>query len=113
MEKVAKNGRKVKAIALLFLLFFASFSKIEKSAKNGRKVKAIALLFVCFFPLFQKLKNRLKWTKSKGYILADFSIFERGKKEQKSKAIAFTFRPFLADFSIFEKEAKNSQKVRL
>jgi hypothetical protein len=35
-------------------LFFASFSKIEKSAKNGRKVKAIALLFGRFSPLFQK-----------------------------------------------------------
>jgi hypothetical protein len=55
MEKVAENGRKVKA-----LLFFASFSKTEKSAKNGRKVKAIALLFCCFLPLFQTLKNRLK-----------------------------------------------------
>ena len=40
-----------------------------------------------------------------------------GKKQQKSKAIAFiaiafTFRPFLADFSIFEKEAKNSTKSK-
>jgi hypothetical protein len=42
------------------LPFFASFSKIEKSAKNGRKVKAIALLFCHFFTLFQKLKNWLK-----------------------------------------------------
>jgi hypothetical protein len=33
------------------LLFFASFSKTEKSAKNGLKVKAIALLFCCFLPL--------------------------------------------------------------
>ena len=46
--------------------------------------------------------------------LADFSMFEKeAKKQQKSKAIAFTFRPFLADFSMFEKEAKNSKKVRL
>jgi hypothetical protein len=52
MEKVAKNGRKVKAIALLFCCFFASFSKIEKSAKNGRKVKRIALLFCCFLPIY-------------------------------------------------------------
>ena len=84
MEKVAKNGRKVKAIALLFLLFFASFSKIEKSAKNGRKVKATALLFVCFFPLFQKLKNRLKWTKSKGYSLT-FLLFCTFTKNGKSR----------------------------
>jgi hypothetical protein len=26
-----------------------------------------------------------------------------GKKQQKSKAIALTFRPFLATFAIFEK----------
>jgi hypothetical protein len=30
------------------------------------------------------------------------------KKQQKSKAIALTFHPFLADFSFFEKEVKNS-----
>jgi hypothetical protein len=36
-----------------------------------------------------------------------------GIKQQKSKAIAFTFRPFLADFSIFENEAKKPKKVRL
>jgi hypothetical protein len=36
-----------------------------------------------------------------------------GKKQQKSKAIAFTFRPFLATCSIFHKWAKNSKKVRL
>ena len=47
--------------------------------------------------------------------LADFSIFEKEAKNSKKVRlyIAFTFRPFLADFSIFEKEAKNSQKVRL
>jgi hypothetical protein len=57
LKKSAKNERKVKAIALLFMLFFASFSKIEKSTKNGRKVKEILLLV---FFLLQKLKNRLK-----------------------------------------------------
>jgi hypothetical protein len=36
-----------------------------------------------------------------------------GKKQQKSKAIAFTFRPFLATFPIFYKWEKNSKKVRL
>jgi hypothetical protein len=29
-----------------------------------------------------------------------------GKKQQKSKAIALTFRPFLATFTIFHKWAK-------
>jgi hypothetical protein len=33
-----------------------------------------------------------------------------GKKQQKSKAIALTFRPFSATFSIFHKGAKNSKK---
>ena len=36
-----------------------------------------------------------------------------GKKQQKSKAIALSFRPFSATFSIFEKGAKIVQKVRL
>jgi hypothetical protein len=57
---VAKNGRKVKAIALLFLLFLASFSKMKQVAKSGRKVKVIALLFCCFWPLFQKSNKWLK-----------------------------------------------------
>jgi hypothetical protein len=38
---------------------------------------------------------------------------KKRKKQQKSKAIAFTFRPFLATYFLFEKEAKNSKKVRL
>ena len=36
------------------------FSKIEKVAENGRKVKALALLFGRFSPLFQKSKKWLK-----------------------------------------------------
>jgi hypothetical protein len=47
---------------------------MEKVAENGRKVKAIALLFCCFLPLYEKWKSRLKWTKSKGYSLT-FSHF--------------------------------------
>jgi hypothetical protein len=35
MEKVAKNGRKVKAIALLFCCFLPIYGKMEKVAKNG------------------------------------------------------------------------------
>jgi hypothetical protein len=38
---------------------------------------------------------------------------KKSQKQQKSKAIAFTFRPFLATDFIFEKEAQNSKKVRL
>ena len=33
-----------------------------------------------------------------------------GKKQQKSKAVAFTFRPFLASFSIIHKWAKTAKK---
>jgi hypothetical protein len=36
-----------------------------------------------------------------------------GKKQQKSKYIALTFRPFLATCDILHKWAKNSKKVRL
>jgi hypothetical protein len=53
-RKIGKKWTKSKGYRLTFWLFFASFSKIEKSAKNGRKVKAIALIFGCFLPLFQK-----------------------------------------------------------
>ena len=47
--KIAKNGRKVKAIIAL-----------EKVAKNGRKVKAIALLFLLFLPIYEKWEKSLK-----------------------------------------------------
>jgi hypothetical protein len=50
---VAKNGRKVEAIALLFAVF-GLFFKNEISGEKWTKVKAIALLFCCFWPLFQK-----------------------------------------------------------
>ena len=61
MEKVAKNGRtKSKGYSLTFLLFFAYLFKMEKVAKNGRKVKAIALLFCCFLPIYEKWKKSLK-----------------------------------------------------
>ena len=53
-----KNGRKVKAIAPYFFAVFCPFMKNGKVAKNGRKVKAIALLFCCFLPIYEKWKNR-------------------------------------------------------
>ena len=59
MKKIAKNGRKVKAIALLFCCFLGIYEK-WKVAKNGRKVKAIALLFCCFLPIYEKWKKSLK-----------------------------------------------------
>jgi hypothetical protein len=48
MRKVAKNGRKVKAIALPFCCYLALYKKMRKVAKNGRKVKAINLTFLLF-----------------------------------------------------------------
>jgi hypothetical protein len=45
---------KSKGYSLTFLLFLASFSKMKEVAKSGRKVKAIALLFCCFWSLFPK-----------------------------------------------------------
>jgi hypothetical protein len=33
---------------------------MEKVAKNGRKVKGIALIFCCFFATYEKWKNSLK-----------------------------------------------------
>jgi hypothetical protein len=46
--------------AYIFLFSKIPFSKIEIEAENGRKVKAIALLFGRFSPLFQKSKQWLK-----------------------------------------------------
>jgi hypothetical protein len=45
-----------------YIYFFSKIpvSKIENVAENGRKVKAIALLFGRFSPLFQKSKKWLK-----------------------------------------------------
>ena len=65
---------------------------MEKVAKNGRKVKAIALLFCGFFPLFQKLKNWEKWTKSKGYKAYFLAIFSHVFKYEK---VATFFAPFV------------------
>jgi uncharacterized protein YdeI (YjbR/CyaY-like superfamily) len=47
MGKVAKNGRKVKGIALLFCCFLATYEKWKKSLKMDEN-KGIALLFCCF-----------------------------------------------------------------
>jgi hypothetical protein len=69
--------------------------------------------------IFPFSKKRPKTAKKKGYSLNFLSVFgnfflfrKSDQKRQKSKAIAFTFRPFLAT-SIFEKAAKNRKKVRL
>jgi hypothetical protein len=67
---------KLRLYSLTFWTIFAPFSKIEKVAENGRKVKAIALLFGRFSPLFQKSKKWLKMDeKLRLYNLIFLSIF--------------------------------------
>jgi hypothetical protein len=67
MAKVAKNGRKVKAIASLFCCFLPTYEKRKEVAKNGGKLRlwpyfllffAIALLFAVFCPLVKSGKSR-------------------------------------------------------
>jgi lysophospholipid acyltransferase (LPLAT)-like uncharacterized protein len=50
-QKVAKNGRKAKAIALLF----AHFLQLISFLKKWQKAKAIALTFRPFFATFWKM----------------------------------------------------------
>ena len=88
--------------------------------KKQQKSKAIALTFLPFLATFSIFHKWSKTAKKEGYSLYFSSIFsdlfhfwKTGKKQQKSKAIAFNFRPFLAIYFIFLKWAKNSKKVRL
>ena len=57
---------------------------MEKGAKNGRKVKAIALLFCCFLPIYEKWKKSLKMDEKlrlyKPYFFAVFCpVMKNGK----------------------------------
>jgi hypothetical protein len=63
MEKVAKNGQPY---------FFAVFFPFMK---NGRKVKAIALLFCCFLPTYEKWKKTIKMDEKLGYSLIFLLFF--------------------------------------
>jgi hypothetical protein len=61
MAKVDKNGRKVKAIALLFCCFLPIYEKRQKSLKMDEKLGLyIALLFCCFLPIYEKRQKSLK-----------------------------------------------------
>jgi hypothetical protein len=69
--------------SLTFWTIFAPFSKIEKVAENGRKVKAIALLFGRFSPYFQKSKQWLKMVEKlrlQPYFFAVFCPFMKNGK---------------------------------
>jgi hypothetical protein len=110
-EKIAKNGRIVKAIGLLFLPIFAPFSSIEKVAQNGRKVKAIAFLFCRFSPLFQKSKKSLKKDeKLRLTVSSNFCVFFKNRKSgsnwTKSYGYSLTFLPIFAPFSKMKKVAE-------
>jgi hypothetical protein len=47
-KKIAKNGRKVKAIALLFYCFLPTYEKWQKSLKMDEKLKLLPY-FLLFF----------------------------------------------------------------
>ena len=59
MAKVAKNGRKVKAIALLFCCFLPPYEKWQKSLKMDEKLR-LALLFCSILPTYEKWQKSLK-----------------------------------------------------
>ena len=57
MEIVAKNGRKVKALALA-LACFLPLSKMKKvAAKMDEKFRLYSLTFLLFFASFSKMKS--------------------------------------------------------
>ena len=77
-----------------FRPFLATFFTFHKWAK---KSKAIALTFRPFFINGQKTAKKVRLYIALTFrpFLATFSIFHKwAKNSKKSKAIAFTFRPF-------------------
>jgi archaellum biogenesis protein FlaJ (TadC family) len=55
---------------------------MAKVAKNGRKVKAIALLFCCFLPTYEKRQKSLKMEEKLGYSLTFWSFLATFSKMQ-------------------------------
>jgi hypothetical protein len=58
MAKVAKNGRKVKAIALPFCCFLPIYEKRQKSLKMDEKLRLEPYFFAVFCPLMKNSKSR-------------------------------------------------------
>ena len=58
MEKVAKNGRKVKSIALLFCCFLPIYEKWKKSLKMDEKLRLSPYFFAVFCPFMKNGKSR-------------------------------------------------------
>ena len=57
MAKGAKNGRKVKAIALLFCCFLPTHEKWQKSLKMDGKLRLWPYFFAVFYPLMKNGKS--------------------------------------------------------
>jgi hypothetical protein len=101
-------------LRLTFWPIFDSFSKMKKVAENGRKVKAAALLYCQFSPRFQKSKKWLKTDEKlrlQPYIFSNFCLFQKSKKTaqngRKLKAIALLYCTSFCLFSKIEKVAQN------
>jgi hypothetical protein len=58
MAKVAINGRKVKAIALLFYCFLLIYEKWQKSLKMDEKIRLWPYFFAVFCPFIKNGKRR-------------------------------------------------------
>jgi hypothetical protein len=64
MAKVAKNRRKVKAMALLFRCFSPIYEKWQKSLKMDEMLSLYSSFFAVFSPFIRNGKSRYKWMKS-------------------------------------------------
>jgi hypothetical protein len=118
MEKVAENGRKVKAIySLTFFAFVCPLMKNGKSRWKWKKIKVIALLFCCFLPLYEKWKKWLKTDERLGlnpYLFSPLWKTEKvGENGRKVKAIAFRFCFCLLLYEKWKKSLKMDEKLRL
>ena len=58
MEKVAKNGRKVMGIALLFCCLLATYEKWKKSLKMDEKLRLYPYFFAVFCLFMKNGKRR-------------------------------------------------------
>jgi hypothetical protein len=80
--KSRSKSTKSKGYSLTFLLFFAPLWKKEKVAENGRKVKAMALLFCCFLPLYEKVAENGRKVKAIALLFAVFCPFMKNGKSR-------------------------------
>ena len=71
---------------------------MEKVAKNGRKVKPIALLFCCFLPIYEKWKKSLKMDESLTFLLFFAYLWNMEKVAKNGRKVkpSVTFLLFFA-----------------